>query len=164
VAVGGVDVVAQPDPRVGDAQVGRSQPGVDRGAGAVAGRVVVLLEPKLPGAAEREPIEQRLGQAVVVVAGHDRHLALAQCLTQLLEEGTGGVEGNAEREVAQLDHVAEQDDAVGVADLLQQDASHRRVAQHVLTAGGAEVEVGDDRRPHPTVLSADRVWLCSQAG
>ncbi len=67
---------------------------------------------------------------------------------QLLEEGAGGVERGAERQVAQLDDVAEQDDAVGAGDLLQQDPADSGFAQYVLAAGHAEVEVGDDRRPH----------------
>ena len=77
---------------------------------------------------------------------------LAQRRAELLEEGAGRVERGAEREVAQLDHVAEQDHAVGAGDLLQQQAADLRQAQHVLAAGDAEVEVGEDRGPHSLKL------------
>jgi hypothetical protein len=151
-AVDRVDVLAQPDAGVGDPQPRRPEPGGDRGAGAAGPRVVVLLEAELGRAGQREPVEQRLGQAVVVVAGDDRHLAFAQCLAELFEEGARGVERGAEGEVAQLDDVPEQDDAIGAGDLLEQQPPNLCLAQDVLAAGHAEVEVGEDCRPHPHLL------------
>ena len=50
----------------------------------------------------------------------------------------------AERAVAELDDVAEQDDPLGVDALdLEQPLPHRRPAQDVVPGAGAEVEVGD---------------------
>jgi hypothetical protein len=150
--MGCVDVVAQPETGVGDPQLRRSEPGGDRGAGAAGAGLVVLLEAELGRTRQREAVEQRLGEAVIVVAGDDRHLAVSQRLAQLCEEGSGRVERGAEGELAQLDDVAEQDDPVGAGDLLEQEAADLGQAQNVLAAGHAEVEIGDDRRPHPPFL------------
>ncbi len=38
-------------------------------------------------------------------------------------------------------------------DLVKQGATRLRLAQDVFAGGGAEVQVGDDRRPHPPLLS-----------
>ena len=101
-----------------------------------------------------------------MVAGDDRPLAAAKRLAQTLEEGPRRVEGDAEREVAQLGHVAEQDDAVGAGDLRQQqlartlpeDLHDRPAAARPLLAqlgsdpaGFAANEVG--------LLMTDRTWL-----
>ncbi len=96
-----------------------------------------------------------------MVTGDEDHLDVADRLAQLLEERPRAFERGTERKVAQLDHVAEQDEAVGAGDLLQQHSPHRRIAQHVLVGGDAEVEVGDDRRPHSREYD---VWLGSQHG
>jgi hypothetical protein len=122
-----------------------------------------MLEPERRSALDRELIEQRLGEAGVVVAGHERHLDLAQRFPELLEERAAALQRRPERQVAQLDHVAEEDEAVGAGYLLEEHAADIAVAQHVLVAGDAEVEVGDDRRPHPTLLH-EPVWLSSQSG
>jgi hypothetical protein len=159
VAVADVDVLAHPEARVSDAQLRRAQPLVDRG-GRTGGGAGGLLEAEVPVAVEGELVEQRLGEAVVVVAGDDRHLALTQRGAQLLEERPRRRQRGADGEVAQLDHVAQQDDTVGVADLLEQQPPHLGVAQHVLAARRAEVEVGDDRRAHPSLL-LDRGRLVS---
>jgi len=122
-----------------------------------------VLEAEVGGAGERELVEQRLGEAVVVIAGDEDDLSPGQRLAELPEERAGAGEGDAERQVAQLDRVAEQDEAVGAGDLLEEGSAHARLAQHVVPAGTAEVEVGDDRRPHPFLLSG-RVALLSPAG
>ena len=67
---------------------------------------------------------------------------------ELGEEREGVLERRAERALAQLDDVAEQDQALGAAQLLEQDRADLGVAQHVAAAGDAEVQVGDDRRLH----------------
>ena len=146
VAVGRVDVVADPDAGVGDAQAGGAEPAVER-RGRAGGGVAALGQAER-GAGEREVVEQRLGEVVVVVAGDDHDLAVAEGGAELLEEGAGGVQRGADRDLAQLDRVAEQDDAVGAADLLQQQRADAGVAQQVAAAEQAEVEVGEDRRPH----------------
>jgi hypothetical protein len=150
-AVGGIDVLAQPKAGVGEAQLGAAEPIGDLG-GRAGGGVVEVLEAQWAGAAERELVEQRLGEAVVVVAGDEHDLAPGERFAELFEERSGGAEGDAEGKVAQLDRVAEDDQPVGLADLLQQRPPDRRLAQHVLAVGAAEVEVGDDRRPHPHLL------------
>ena len=100
--------------------------------------------------AERELFEQRLGEAVVVVAGDEDDARARHRFAELLEERVGRASRTRARgKVAQLEHVAEQDEAVGGGDLLEQDAADRRVAGDVLAGGGAEVQVGNDRGAHP---------------
>jgi hypothetical protein len=151
VAVGDVDVAADPEAGVGDPQARRPEPLVDQRRGT-RGRAGALLEPEPLAVGKRELVEQRLGEAVVVVAGDNHDLALAERFSQLGEERACRRQRRADREVAQLDRVAEEDDAVGAADLLEQRAPDLGMAQHVLAAGGAEVEVGDDRRAHRGLL------------
>ena len=55
-----------------------------------------------------------------MVAGDEEDLAPGHRLAHLLEEGTGGGEHLGQRQFAQLEGVAEQDEAVGGADLLEQ--------------------------------------------
>ena len=148
VAVGGVDVVAQPGAGVGDRQLGVAEPGVDRGSRLLR-RGAALLEAEGGAAvAHRHLFEQRLGEAVIVVAGDEEDLAPRHRLAQLLEEGTRRGQHLGQRQFAQLEGVAEQDEAVGGADLLEQRRPDRRVAQEVLAEGAAEVQVGDDRGAH----------------
>jgi hypothetical protein len=146
VAVGGVDVVAQPDARVGEAQAGGAEGGGDR-RGRAGARLGARVE-RQRHVLDRELVEQRLGEAVVVVAGDEDDVDLADRGAELGEEGEGVLERGAERALAQLDHVAEQDEALGAAQLLDQEGADLRVAQEVAAARRAEVEVGDDRRLH----------------
>ena len=146
VAVGGVDVIAQPDAGVGEGEARRRQP-LGEPLGRAGGGVEAVLEPER-GSVEREPVQQRLGEAVVVVARDEARLAPGERLTEPAEEGPGRVEREPEGEVAQLDRVAEQDDAIGGGELRQQHLGDRGGAQDVVADGAAEVQVGDDRRPH----------------
>ena len=146
VAVGRVDVVAQPDPGVGDAQAGRGEGGGDR-RGRAGGGVRGGVEGEWR-AGHRDPVEERLGEARVVVAGDEDDLDVADRRADLGERRQRQVERRPERPFAQLDHVAEQHEAVGAAQLLEQDGADPGVADHVAAAGGAEVEVGDDRCLH----------------
>jgi hypothetical protein len=107
-----------------------------------------VLEPEGP-AAQRDLFEQRLGEAVVVVAGDQHDPPAGHRLAELLEEGLDDLQHLREGQLAQLEHVAEQDEAVGSADLVEQDAANRRVPAEVLAGGAAEVQVGDDRGAHP---------------
>ena len=75
-------------------------------------------------------------------------LDVAERRAELGEERARLVERRAERSFAQLDDVAEQDEALGPAQLLEQDGADLGIAEHVAAAGRAEVEVGDDRRLH----------------
>ena len=73
-----------------------------------------------------------------------------------LEELAGFEQRFAERAVAELDDVAEEDDPLGIDPLdgLEQPLAHRRPAQDVVPGSGAEVEVGDeDGGGHPAQSS-----------
>ena len=119
-AVGRVDVVAQPDPRVGEVQLGASpsQPAIV--VAALGAAAAAWCSSPSGRAGERQLFEQRLGEAVVVVAGDEHDLAAGHRLAELLEERAGRVERRGQRQFAQLEDVAEQDEAVGAGDLLEQ--------------------------------------------
>ena len=72
-AVGRVDVVAQPDAGLGPARASRlAEPAGGRAAAARRGAVAVL-QPEPPGAwQQRAALEQRLGEPVVMVPGQRR--------------------------------------------------------------------------------------------
>jgi hypothetical protein len=105
---------------------------------------------------ESKALEQRLGEPVIVVAGDQQHLAAAHRLSQLLEEGACDLQHFRQGQLAQLEHVAEQDDAVGRADLCQQCLPDARVAQQVFADEATQVQVGDDRSAHPINLNSSR--------
>jgi hypothetical protein len=176
VTVGGVDVVAQPDAGVGDAELGLAEPGGDV-AGRAGGRQGAVLEAEA-GGAHGDLFEQRLGQAVVVVAGHEDDAPAGHRLAQLREERLDELEHAGKRQVAHLQRVAEQDEPIGGGDLVKQSPADLRVAGDVLAGGAAQVQVGDDRRAHPRKLAVQRfvvatapqcvapgrrVWLRSQS-
>jgi hypothetical protein len=146
VAVGRVDVVAQPDAGVGDPQAGGGEGGGDR-RGRAGGRVGRRVQ-RQRRVFQREAVEQRFGEARVVVAGGDDDLDLADRRAELGEEGEGELQRRAERPLAQLDDVPEQDQALGAAQLLEQDRADLGVAEHVAAARDAQVQVGDNRRLH----------------
>jgi pimeloyl-ACP methyl ester carboxylesterase len=151
VAMGGVDVVAQPNARVGELQLRIAEPGGDAGCG-IPGERCAVLEPER-GAGESELFEQRFGQTVVVVAGDEDRRAPGHRFSKLLEERLGCVERGGEWQFAQLDDVAEQDEPVGAGELVEQDAADRGVAQQILAEAVAQVQVGDDRGSHRRELS-----------
>ena len=102
----------------------------------------------------RGAFQKRLGEPVVVVARGEDHRAAVHRLAQLLEEGAGALQGVRQRHFAHLDHVAQQDQPVGVAYLLEKCAADLRVARDVLAEGAAQVEVGDDRGSDAVNLAA----------
>ena len=83
-----------------------------------------------------------------MIAGQVDHLALGQRLAQRLEERAGRLERLGEGKIAKLDDVSEQDQPLGIADLLDQEVPDRLLAEHILAGEAAEVQVGDDRGPH----------------
>ena len=109
--MGRVDVVAHPEARIADLEPGvarasrrssRPRDGVRRPARRAAAGPLLVAGPLEPGAE----------QAVVVVAGDEHDLAARERLADRLEEGAGAGQRLAERTVAELDRVAEQDEPV----------------------------------------------------
>ena len=94
------------------------------------------------------PLEPGAEEAVIVVAGDEDHLAARERIADRLEEGAGAGQRLAERTIAELDRVAEQDQAVRLdrGERLEQSLPHRRAPQHVAAGLGAEVQVGDQDR------------------
>src|ERR1700750_3054483 len=62
---------------------------------------------------QREAVEQRFGEARVVVAGGEDDLDVPDRGAELDEEGERELQRRAERPLAQLDDVPEQDQALG---------------------------------------------------
>jgi hypothetical protein len=85
---------------------------------------------------------------MVVVAGDEHDLRVAEPLADGAEHGLGGGHRVAQGTVAQLEHVAEQDEAIGALHALQQRVEGDRPAQHVDAAARAEVQVGDHEGAH----------------
>ena len=94
-------------------------------------------------------------QAMVVVAGNEDDVPAGERRADGAEELAGFEQRLAERAVAELDDVAEEDDPLGVDPLdgLEQPLAHRRPAQDVVPGSGAEMEVGDeDGGGHPAQI------------
>ena len=117
VPVRGVDVVAQVEPRIGERQLHVRHPARDPARGAVVradrplrlGRQAVRVQPQA-----REP---GLGESVVVVARHQHHGTAGQRAAELARTAGRATSSDVgERALAQLDHVAEQDDPVGAVE------------------------------------------------
>ena len=68
------------------------------------------------------------------------------------KNGRASVQRLREGAVAQLDHVAEQNDLVRALDLGPERLAELRAAQQVDVPARAEVKVGDDDRAHPPIL------------
>ena len=154
-AVERVDVVAQPDAGVGDLhrrgprRLG--QPPRQR-AGLV--RREALLEAEEAGRlALQARVDPARGEPVVVVAGRHDQLALRpERAADVGEERRRDLDRVAVRGLAQLERVAEDHEPVDLAERLQQRRAQVRAAQQVVALGLAEVQVGDDERPHGGVL------------
>ena len=103
-------------------------------------------------------LEPGLDQVVVVVAGHDHQLAPGERLADPGQGGGAGFENLGQGAVAELEHVAEQDEPVDVLELGQEQLPEALATRQVATAAEPEVEVGDHRGAHagmvPTVADA----------
>ena len=77
-------------------------------------------------------------------------------LAELLEERARRRERLGERQVAQLEALAEQDERSAECDLTEQCPANPLVVEEVLAGRARQVEVGDDRRSH-----APNLWLRS---
>ncbi len=78
---------------------------------------------------------------MVVIAGDEHDLTTRKRTAQPLEERAGGGERIAARTVAQLEHVAEQHEAVDPLERREQDGARLGVSEHVDARGAAEVEI-----------------------
>ena len=76
-------------------------------------------------------------------------------LGELRQRGRGGVERLAQRPVAQLEHVAEQDEPVDALDRLEQPGPKRLAAQQIGAAAKPEVEIRNDRGAHARIVTPE---------
>ncbi|CAA9473401.1 MAG: hypothetical protein AVDCRST_MAG13-637 [uncultured Solirubrobacteraceae bacterium] len=151
VAVDRVDVVAQPQARIGDRHPGGCGVLGERGGQAPGvGGLDALLEAQEPGGLGLQPpVDPARDEAVVVVARHEHELAAgAERLADLGEERRRELRDAALRAVAQLDRVAEDHEPVGLADRRHQRLAQVGAAQQVRAVRGADVQVGDHERAH----------------
>ena len=164
VAVDRVDVVAEPHARVGDPQPGgRGELGEPDRQRAGGDRVDRLGEAEEAGRLGLQPRVDPAGdEPVVVVPRQHEDLALrAERAARVGEERAGQLRRVAVRRLAQLQAVAEDDEAVGVVQRGQQRRAQLGPPGQVLAGRGAEVQVGDDDRPHPS--SVPGPWRPSTA-
>jgi hypothetical protein len=159
VAVRRVDVVAQPQARVGDLDGRRAQPGRQPlgDPGGAAGRDA-LVEPERGGrVAALAPIQPAGGDRVVVVAGREDDLpGRAQRVADRPHDRLGDGQRVARRAVAQLQRVAEQHEPVDAVEALEQHRERLRSRQHVGARARAEMQVGDDERAQASTSSSPR--------
>ena len=151
VTMGGIDIVAQPHPRVGDPRpAGRQpprhdlqrlpRPPVDRRLGPERDRRVAALQP-------------RRHQAMVVVAGHQHHLGpRRQRRAERRQRLPRGGQRVPERPLAQLQHVAEQHHPLDAGDRLEQRPARPVGRQRGPARGAAEMQIGDDQRAQVVAL------------
>jgi hypothetical protein len=138
--MGRIDVVAQPDPRVGHAHGGGAEEVGETSERSVAG-VAELLQAERLGAFERAALEPRLDQVVVVVAGDDDELRRVGGGADRAERLAGALERLRQRAVAELDHVTEEDDPVGAVERGEQELADLGTPQRIDAAAGAEMEI-----------------------
>ncbi len=83
-----------------------------------------------------------------MVARRDEELAGTQDPAEILEERPRRRHRVAWRSVAQLEHVAEQHQAIDALEGIQQGSAQLGAPQHVRARGAAQMQVGDDQRAH----------------
>ncbi len=148
VAVGGVDVIAQPDAGVGDAELGVAEPGgrsawpARRQAGRGArGRARHRPARPLRAAAQRGGGRGCRGRARPGDPPSPRRAPRRRART-ISSTWASGSSRSSSTSPSRTRRSAPRD-------LVEQDAADRRVASQVLAGGAAEVQVGDDRGAHP---------------
>ena len=146
-----VDVVAQPQAGIGDADArGRGalgEPGGERAG--VRGRQHLLEAEEARRLGLQAPVDPARDEPVVVVAADEHELAVrTERPAEVGEHRRGELGGVALGVLAQLEAVAEDDEAVDALERLEQRRAQLRAAQQVRAARGAEVQVGDDERLH----------------
>ena len=148
-AVDRVDVVAQPQPGVGDGHAGgRGVLGeADRERAGVLRRHHLLEAEEARRLGLQPPVDPARHEAVVVVAADEHELAVgAEHAAEVLEHRPGERGRVALRVLAQLQAVTEDHQAARALERLEQGRAQLRAAEQVGAAHGAEVEVGDDER------------------
>src|ERR1019366_5048018 len=103
-------------------------------------------------------------QGMVVVAGGHDQLAVAQRPSEILEERPCGVHRVAHGAVSQLEHVAEQDDALDARGELEQRRAQLSPSQQVRARQAPQVQVGEDQRAHGSDACAAEDCRRSGAG
>ena len=139
-----VDVVAQPDPGIGDRNARRRHRRRDLGRRR---RCVARLTP-LVESERRAVFEPARGELVVVIARHDHHLPTGHRGADLCQHGQRDRERIALRPATALDRVAEQHQAIDAVERRDQSGARRRLAENVDGARRAEVQIGYDERAH----------------
>ena len=91
---------------------------------------------------------------MIVVAGHEHDVAIAQDRPELGEERARHVEHARDRALAEVDDVPQQHDPVGVLELRPQPGAHVGATQEVATRAHAQVQVRQDDRRHGARFSA----------
>ena len=139
VAVHGVDVLAKPQARVPDREL-RVRHRLAKLGGRPQVEAGLLGEAERPRPAQGTRFEPARDQPIVVVAGNDDDLAGAQT-GELCQRWLGELHRLGERAVAELEHVAQEHQAVDPLDGVGKRAERLGPAQEVGFGGCAEMEV-----------------------
>jgi hypothetical protein len=92
--------------------------------------------------------EERLGETVIVVAGHEDHFAALQGFGETLKERAPSSDDIASMSLEQLEGIAEQDNSVSAGDTPDQSVEDHGVADQVTARRATKVQIGNDRGFH----------------
>ena len=151
-AVQRVDAVCEPQAWIGERHPRRCAVAAE-GLHRQALWLTALLELERLRSLERAALEPGLDQVMVMVAGDDDDLAAGHRLAQRRHHGLGRRQRLYQRPVAQLEHIAEQNQAFAAIERRQQSRADVLAANHVGAAAEAEVQIGDDRRRHGGIVA-----------
>ncbi len=153
-----VDVLADPRSRVDERHLAVRHSLGETSEEASGLRDRRLVEPEWTGCAvPPAPLEPVTRELVIVIARRHGDRSAVERLAQRVEECPSALEDPADRQLAQLEHVAEQHQSIDPPDRREQPLAGLGMAQRVGAGGAAEVEVGDDCRPHGAHLGTGGV-------
>ena len=150
--MGGPDVLANPEPRVGhpDVVTVLTQPAGELGPDGAGLRLGKALAAQVGGIGVQAATVEPLGhqRKVVVAGGEDDLRARRQRGAEGFHHRTGGRHRLPGRPVAHLDDVSQEHEPVDVGQPRAELVEGLGAPQDVHRPAGTEVEVGDDERPH----------------
>jgi hypothetical protein len=145
--VGGVDVLTQPDAGIRERELCLRHE-LGEAVREVAGRRLVDGGQAGRVACQARPLQRRRDELVVVVAGHHDDGLAGDRRPQAAQHGRDVRHDRGREPLAQLQQIAEEDDAVGGPERGGEPLERLRTPGDVRLHGGPEVQIGDDRGRH----------------
>jgi hypothetical protein len=141
---------ASQTPGVPDLHVGGLEP---RGDPRERGRRIER-QPGIDGRRHAVPAQEWPDERRIVVARDEHHLGVAsQLRPQRAQHRLGRLQSLRRASLEQLDHVAEQDQALDVLQRREQRVERLGALQHAPVQAGAEMEIGYHERAHGAIFS-----------